>query len=132
MAGKLKRTLLEWWPYLARMLIICGLFAFAWLICFGLWFIDHLLPNNGWEFGYYGQFNRTKHAIEKMEGVEIVDYWQHRDLSLEDFGFDLSVNGGNLIQVAFLDNSPQKSLWRRRAIQEFVQSKIDQNTNNPN
>jgi len=31
-----------------------------------------------------------------------------------------------------LDNSPQKSLWRRRAIQEFVQNKIDQNTDNPN
>ena len=39
--------------------------------------------------------------------MTIVDHWQHRDVTLEDFSFTLAVEGGRQVQVDFIESSPR-------------------------
>ncbi len=100
-------------------LVFIGMIGWVW--------IDLNLPDQGWEFGYYGQFNRVKHVIEDMPGVTIIDHWQHKDISLEDFGFTLMVDGNRQVGVTFSENSPQMQERNRNRLREFIQKEIDSN-----
>lgn len=95
-----------------------------------LWFLWELgcLGNWGLECGYYGQFNRARHAIESMPGVVITNSWMHEDLTLEDFGFYLAADGSRDVRVDFREGSPQMSERSRRRIREYVQDLISSNS----
>ena len=58
-------------------------------------------PNVGLPFGYYGKFNRMQRLLDACPGFEIRDSWQHRDLTLEDFGFTLEEPGGRRLELEF-------------------------------
>ena len=73
-------------------------------------------PDYGVESGYYGQFNRVRHVLEDMPNVTIVDHWQHQDISLEDFGFALMVEGTQNVNVTFSENSPQMRMRSKQKI----------------
>ena len=103
------------------MLAIIGL-----VVLWMLWELGRF-GNWGWESGYYGQYNRTKHVLEAMPHVEITNSWMHEDITLEDFGFYLVVNKTNGLRVDFWDGSPQKETRNKRLIQEYVGQKIDSN-----
>ena len=94
-----------------------------------LWFLWELgrFGDWGWDSGYYGQFNRVKHVIESMPHVRITNSWKHEDISLEDFGFSLLVNGTNLVHVTFWEGSPQIKERDRRRIREFLERQIGSN-----
>ncbi|HSV99792.1 MAG TPA: hypothetical protein VLI39_06450 [Sedimentisphaerales bacterium] len=83
-----------------------------------------VFPDFGVESGYYGQFNRVKHVIERMPGVRIVDLWMHKDVSIEDFGFVPDIDGGRTVAVDFSESSPQMAEWNKRRIREFVERQI--------
>lgn len=93
----------------------------------GLMWINFNAPDQGWEFGYYGQFNRVKHVIEEMPDVTIVDSWQHKDISLEDFGFTLLLHDGDTVDVKFFDGTSEKTERNRKKIKSIVQRQIDSN-----
>jgi len=94
-------------------------------ICWSVWFwINLALPNYGWEFGYYGQFNRVKHVIEDMPRVQIVDHWVHEDISLEDFGYTLMVDGGRKVNVNFYDGTPEKSERSKSKLRAIIQAQV--------
>lgn len=65
------------------------------------------LGHPGLAFGYYGQFNRVRHILTDMPTVQVTNQWMHRDVTLEDFGFGLLVNGTSSVRLDFLENSPQ-------------------------
>jgi len=94
-----------------------------------LWFLWEFgrFGNWGLESGYYGQFNRARHVIEAMSNVEITNSWMHEDISLEDFGFFLVVNGTNQIRVDFWEGSPQMKERNKRRLWEFVERQIGSN-----
>ncbi len=91
------------------------------LVC--LWVA--LFADHGGEFGYYEHFNRVKHVMEEMPNVTIIDHWQHKDISLEDFGFTLIIEGKRQVEVDFTENSPQMKMRSKSKIREFIQEKID-------
>ena len=96
--------------------------AFVTLVaCF---MINLALPNYGWEIGYYGQFNRIKHVIEEMPEVDVVDHWQHQDISLEDFGFTLQLANGEQVQINFMDNTEPKNERNRKRIRTYIEKEI--------
>jgi hypothetical protein len=112
--------------------VVLALPALVAVVVIGMvgWIIlDLSLPNYGWEFGNYGQFNRVQHVIEDMPNVSIVDHWQHQDVSLEDFGFTLMVDGNRKVGVTFSENSHQMRLRNKKKIKEFIQKEMDSNKN---
>ena len=52
---------------------------------------------------YYANFNQTRNRLAGIPGVEIIDDWQHCDISLEDCGFTLRVNGSEPVRVDFYE-----------------------------
>jgi hypothetical protein len=36
---------------------------------------------------YYSEYNELLREIRRHPGLQVVDYWRHEDLTLEDFGF---------------------------------------------
>jgi hypothetical protein len=114
-----------------RPLLVLGsmLVAFVLIGLFALYVVGPFVGSEASdsEFGYYGQFNRVKHVIKSMPNVRIVDCWQHRDLTLEDFGFTLLVDGIREVKVKFLDGSPEKKMRRKGRLREFIQEQIDAN-----
>lgn len=82
--------------------------------------------NRGFYFGYYGQFNQTQDAIKGMPGVTIIDSWQHRDISLEDFGFTIRTKTKKAT-INFYENSPQIKIRNKEEIQQFVLKELGSN-----
>lgn len=72
------------------------------------------------EFGYYGQFNQVQRIIRSLPGLKIVDHWQHHDISIEDFGFQIEKAGGERRWVHFYEKSPQMRLHADRDIEQFI------------
>ena len=93
--------------------------AFLWLLWelgrFGNWDV---------EFGYYGHFNRVKHVLEEMPNVAITNDWQHHDVTLEDFGFYLVVDGEQSVQINFHENSPEMKMRNKSRIRDFIEKQI--------
>jgi hypothetical protein len=111
---------------LAALLLVCCVLGVVWL--WVMWEIGEL-GNWGLESGYYGQFNRVKHVLGEMPRVNITNDWQHHDITLEDFGFYLMVDGSRSVRVDFLENSPQMKLRDKTLIRKFVEEKIDDGSN---
>lgn len=49
--------------------------------------------NRGWHFGYWGEFNRVSNTIASIPGVAVTTFWHNADVTLEEFGFDVSFKG---------------------------------------
>jgi len=98
--------------------------GFLWL----MWEIGKF-KNPNFEFGYYGRFNRVKNILDDMPNVQITNDWQHHDVTLEDFGFSLVVNGTNEVHVNFWENSPQMKLRNKTHIRDFIEEIIKGKSN---
>ena len=59
--------------------------------------------NTGLRFGYYGELNDILHEIEKSGRLEVLDVWQHRDISLEDFGITLRTESDRECVIEIVD-----------------------------
>jgi len=58
-------------------------------------------PNIGLPFGYYGQFNRVKHRLKRVSGIQILSHHQQKDTILEDFWFTVQTKGGLKLGLQF-------------------------------
>lgn len=72
-----------------------------------LWVVEHNW-NPGGEFGYFREFNHVKHVLITMPGVRVTNEWQNRDISLEEFGFDLMVDGKPVRLTIFEDEAVRR------------------------
>ena len=103
-------------------LVSVVMFCIAWF-CVMLWDLG-VFGNWGSESGYYGDFNIVKHVIDEMPSVQITNQWQHRDMSIESFGFTILVDHTNLVQVDFIENSTRMAETNRERIRAYVEEDI--------
>jgi hypothetical protein len=71
--------------------------------------------NRGSEFGYYGEFNHVRKALVTIPGVRITNEWQNQDISLEEFGFDLMVDG-RPVRLYVAENEAVRRMSRDSAV----------------
>lgn len=104
---KLSLSLLVLLPFAA------GALWFAWEL--GAW------GDGGWESGYYGQYNRVKHVIEEMPRLQITNTWKHHDVTLEDFGFFVLVDGSRSARVDFHENTAAMRERDRGRLRAYIE-----------
>jgi hypothetical protein len=61
---------------------------------------------------YYEQYNAVKNRLDAVDGLEIRDTWQHKDIVLEDCGFEITVNGQNA-SLTFVDHQDWVALFSK-------------------
>ena len=59
---------------------------------------------------YYAEFNDVRDRLHEIEGLEIKDYWQHKDMRLEDCGFDVEI-GSKQVSLIFSDHQDWVGLF---------------------
>ena len=62
---------------------------------------------------YYADFNRARDHLSAIPGVQIIDDWQHHDITLEDCGFTVRVNDSEPIRIDFYDGDDWTVPFRR-------------------
>jgi hypothetical protein len=72
---------------------------------------------------YYAQFNDVRNRLHEIEGLKIKDYWQHKDIRLEDCGFDVEI-GGRQVSLTFSDHQDWVDLFDK--FDGFYMSEPDQ------
>ena len=95
---------------------LCVLLGLAPLVFLG-WYRWDSSQNRGLEFGYYGAFNRIRHGLTALPGVTIARDWANQDITLEEFGFDVTTNRGEAIHLFFGEKDPARALSGDRLAQ---------------
>ena len=78
------------------------------------------IKNPAIEFGYYGRFHKVQRIISQIPGARILDSWKHEDISLEDFGFTVSLASGEPKRVDFWEGTPVKETGNDEEIRDYV------------
>lgn len=79
------------------------------LACIGLYRWD-ASRNRGYTFGYYGNFNRVSNALAGIPGIGISNSWANCDISMEEFGFNVTNREGNPIKIMIGEDNPIRKL----------------------
>lgn len=66
--------------------------------------------NRGYEFGYWGSFNRIRNTLAGLPGVRIVKSGHNADVVMEEFGFDISTASGRTLHIWFSEDEPIRGL----------------------
>jgi hypothetical protein len=103
---------------LVRLLIMSGAIALVCLFLFSFLFFTIL------QWNYYEHYDRIKAVIESMPGVTIVDERFNRDLSLEDFGFQLRTDDGREVYILYSDHKPEMYEQNEYKIRAYVESRL--------
>ena len=74
------------------------------------WYFWDSSENRDFEFGYFGEFNRVKHALVAVPGLTITREWKNRDVGLEEFGFDIATESGRTARLDFWESDPVRSM----------------------
>ena len=59
---------------------------------------------------YYEQYHIVKDRLETIEGLQIRDSWQHKDIRLEDCGFDVAIDDRKA-SLTFVDHQDWVALF---------------------
>ena len=59
---------------------------------------------------YYAQYNAVEDRLDDIEGLRIHDSWQHKDIRLEDCGFDVVIDDRNA-SLTFTDHQDWVALF---------------------
>ena len=59
---------------------------------------------------YYQEFNAVQKRLGNIDGLRIHDSWQHKDIVLEDCGFDVSIDDRNA-SLTFTDHQDWVALF---------------------
>ncbi|MBK8095014.1 MAG: hypothetical protein IPK32_24340 [Verrucomicrobiaceae bacterium] len=54
-----------------------------------------------------------------MPNIQIIDHWQHHDISMEDFGFEVLV-AGEVREINFFEHSAQMQIKEDGEIRAFI------------
>ena len=90
-------------------LLLCVLVGIS-PVAFVVWYCWDSSQNHGLPFGYYGEFNRVKHALTAIPGVTVTSDWANHDSDLEEFGFDITNSAGRAIHLFFAESDPTRDL----------------------
>jgi len=61
---------------------------------------------------YYEQYNAVKIRLDAIDGLQIRDSWQHKDIRLEDCGFDINIDDQN-VSLTFVDHQDWVALFTK-------------------
>ena len=61
---------------------------------------------------YYQEFNAVQNRLDNIDGLRIRDSWQHKDIVLEDCGFDVSIDDRNA-SLTFTDHQDWVALFEK-------------------
>src|SRR2546426_1925813 len=98
-----------------RLLLAIVLVVLLAPVGFVSWYRWDSARNRGHEFGYYGKFNRVSNALAAIPGVTITQAWHSLDVTLEEFGFGITVTG-QPVRLSFSETDPIRELSRDAAI----------------
>jgi hypothetical protein len=84
--------------------------------------------NRGSEFGYWGDFNRTRNALASIPGIALTRKWHNLDVTLEEFGFEVMTNG-RPVNIFFGEMDAVRNMPKRRAIPVLKEMVAQQLTN---
>lgn len=84
-----------------------------------IWYRWDSGTNRGHEFGYYGEFNRVSNAVASIPGIVVTSAWYNGDITLEEFGFSLSVTG-RPVSLDFSETDPVREMSRGAAARELT------------
>jgi hypothetical protein len=87
------------------------------------WYRWDSSKNRGTQTGYYGEFNRVSNALASIPGVTVTQAWQNLDITLEEFGFGITVTG-QPVRLYFGERDPIRSM-RRDAAVSALRSRIE-------
>ena len=59
---------------------------------------------------YYQEFNAVQNRLDNIDRLRIRDSWQHKDIVLEDCGFDVSIDNRNA-SLTFTDHQDWVALF---------------------
>ena len=84
---------------------------------FAIAFITVVVPpgeNTGKESGYYGEYNRILHSLERMSDITVADSWMNKDITLEEMGFTLRTGQGQTFMISFGERNPIRKLKKQK------------------
>jgi hypothetical protein len=87
--------------------------------------------NDGRESGYYGDFNRVSNALVSIPGVTVTNFWINRDITLEEFAFDIATASGEAVHLAFGERDPMRKMARPELV-EALKREIAQHLSRTN
>ncbi len=62
---------------------------------------------------FYADYNRARESLERIPGVQIIDDWQHHDISLEDCGFTVKIGSSEPVGIDFYEGENWKTrFWQ--------------------
>ena|SRR5258705_9944536 len=100
-----------------KAVLFCLVLLISAIVAFIAWYRYDSAQNRGYEFGYYGDFNRVSNALLRIPNIRIAGSFANCDVTLEEFGFELLRNSDEVIRVAFGEEDPRRELNRERLLQ---------------
>ena len=94
---------------------------------FILWYRWDSGTNHGYQFGYYGDFNRVSNALASIPGITVTQAWANCDVTLEEFGFAATMGSGEPVRIAVGERDRIRSLSGDSLIQA-LKTEIDTQT----
>ena len=85
--------------------------------------------NRGYTFGYYGEFNTVGNALAALPGITVVDSGGNKDVSFEEFHFDVRTAEGDQLRLWFGEKDPIRRMSGDKLTQA-LQDKIKEESSN--
>jgi hypothetical protein len=92
-----------------RIITVLGTFVALFVVAV-LWYRWDSGTNHGYCWGYWGQFNTVSNALAEIPGVKIVKSGCNADVTMEEFGFDITTAEGGQVHVWFSETDPIRKL----------------------
>jgi hypothetical protein len=80
------------------------------VVAFIAWYQFDSAQNHGYEFGYYGDFNRVSNALVFIPAIQVTEFLMNRDVTLEEFGFKVVKASGDVVWITFGERDPVREL----------------------
>ena len=96
-----------------------------------LWYRWDSGANRGYSWGYWGQFNAVSNALAKIPGVTIVKSGCNADVTMEEFGFDITTAEGRQVHVWFGETDPIRKLSGDALSKALIEKIRKESFNNP-
>lgn len=85
--------------------------------------------NRGYDFGYWGSFNSVSNAMARLPGITIVKSGRNADVTLEEFGFDITTTTGRPLPIWSAEGDPTRALSGDRLTKALME-RIEKESSN--
>jgi len=111
-----------------KMIVSIVLAVVAILAALLVWYRWDSVNNHGYQFGYFGDFNRVSNALASIPGITITQACANRDVTLEEFGFTATMGSGQTVRIAVGERDCIRDLSGESLVQA-LKREIERQTN---